>query len=153
MLILLTLTLTLAQPRPSVSDLAWLSGCWDLTRNGRHIVEHWSAPEGGTLIGMSRTVASGKTAEYEFLMIREGQAGLEYVAKPSGQDGATFTSTRVSAGEVVFENPQHDFPTRIIYRRDPNGGLIAAIEGPRNGKTQRIEFPYARAECPGSSSK
>jgi hypothetical protein len=148
MFMLMTATsLILLQPRPSVSDLAWLSGCWELTRNTRHIVEHWTAPEGGTLIGMSRTVAAGKTTEYEFLMIQEGAAGLEYVAKPSGQAGATFTSTRVSADEVVFENPKHDFPTRIIYHRDANGGLLAAIEGPSNGKTQRIEFPYTKAVC------
>jgi hypothetical protein len=135
------------QSRPAVSDLAWISGCWETTRNGRHIVEHWSAPEGGTLMGMGRTVASGKTAEYEFLLIREGAAGLEYVAKPSGQAEAIFTSVKVSADEVVFENPQHDFPTRIIYRRGPNDGLTAAVEGPRNGKTQRIEYPYTRAAC------
>jgi Domain of unknown function (DUF6265) len=139
--------LMLLQPRPSVADLGWLRGCWELTRNNRHIVEHWTAPEGGTLLGMSRTVAGGKTTEYEFLMIQEGPAGLEYVAKPSGQTGATFTSTHVSADEVVFENPKHDFPTRIIYHRDANGGLLAAIEGPRGGKTQRIEFPYTKAAC------
>jgi hypothetical protein len=139
--------LTLFQPRPSVADLTWLSGCWELTRNNRHIVEQWTVPDGGTLLGMSRTVVGGKTTEYEFLMIQEGTAGLEYVAKPSGQQGAIFTSTRVSADEVVFENPQHDFPTRIMYRRDANGGLLAAIEGPADGKTRRIEFPYTKAAC------
>jgi hypothetical protein len=126
-----------------------LSGCWDLTRNGRHIVEYWTAPEGGTLVGVSRTVATGKTVEYEFMLIRESAGGLEYVAKPSGQAEATFRSVRVSGDEVVFENPAHDFPTRIMYRRAANGGVVAAIEGPRNGKTQRIEFPYARATCGG----
>jgi hypothetical protein len=135
-----------AQTRPSVSDLAWLGGCWELTRNGRHIVEQWTPPEGGTLLGMSRTVNNGKTSEYEFLLIREGAAGLEFVARPSGQTEATFTSVRVSAEEVVFENPQHDFPTRISYRRNGNG-LLAAVEGSRGGKTQRIEYPYRRASC------
>lgn len=102
------------QPAPTVQDVKWLAGCWESRRAGRHVTEQWMAPAGGTLLGMSRTVANDKTSEYEFLLIRESARGLEYVAKPSGQREATFTSVRVSADEAVFENPPHDFPTRII---------------------------------------
>lgn len=119
----------LQDPAPSVRDLAWMSGCWEISRPNRHVVEHWSAVEGGTLIGMSRTVANGKTSEYEFLLIREGTKGLEYVAKPSRQPEAVFTSTKVAANEVVFENPAHDFPKRILYKR-AGDTLTAAVEGP-----------------------
>ena len=70
------------------------------------------------MMGVSRTVVNGKTTEWEFLIIREGTKGLEYVAKPSSQPEATFTSTSVTATEVVFENPAHDFPKKIFYRRD-----------------------------------
>ncbi len=132
--------------KPVPDDLGWLSGCWAFTRNGRHVIENWTPAEGGTLVGVSRTVADGKTVEYEFLLIRAGAAGLEYVAKPSGQAEATFTSTRVTASEVVFENPAHDFPKRILYTRDGDT-LLAAIEGPRNGQTRRVEFPYMRVDC------
>jgi Domain of unknown function (DUF6265) len=136
----------LPQGSPSVADLAWLAGCWESTRGDRHVIEQWMAPEGGTLLGMSRTVANGKTTEYEVLLIREGARGLEFVAKPSGQAEATFTSVRVSATEVVFENPAHDFPTRIIYQRQSDG-VTAAIEGLMNGQSRRIEFPYRPATC------
>jgi Domain of unknown function (DUF6265) len=136
----------LPQGSPSVADLAWLAGCWESARGERHVSEQWMVPEGNTLLGMSRTVANGKTTEYEFLLIREGARGLEYVAKPSGQPEATFTSVRVSAGEVVFENPAHDFPTRIIYRRQSDG-VTAAIEGLMNGQSRRIEFPYKPTSC------
>jgi uncharacterized protein DUF6265 len=140
------LLLMLPQSRPSVHDLKWLAGCWESTRAGRHISEHWMAPEGGTLLGMSRTVANGKTSEYEFLLIREGAGGLEYVAKPSGQAEAIFTSVRVSPSEVVFENPTHDFPTRISYQRQRDG-VTAAIEGTMNGQSRRIEFTYTSVPC------
>ena len=136
------------QAAPAIKDVAWIAGCWETTRNGRHVVENWTAPEGGTMMGVSRTVDNGRTKEWEFLIIREGAKGLEYVAKPSGQPEATFTSTSVSATEVVFEDPTHDFPKKIHYRRDGNT-LVAAIEGPMNGQTRRIEFPYTRAACGG----
>ena len=131
---------------PAVKDVAWLSGCWDVTRNGRHVVESWTSVEGGTMMGVSRTVSDGKTSEWEFLIIREGATGLEYVAKPSRQPEATFTSTSVSSTQVVFENPAHDFPKKIVYKRDGDT-LVASIEGPMNGQTRRIDFPYKKAAC------
>ena len=101
------------------------------------------------MMGVSRTVVNGKTTEWEFLIIREGTQGFSrYVAKPSSQPEATFTSTSVTATEVVFENPAHDFPRKIVYRRDGTT-LNAAIEGPMNGQVRRIEFPYTGAACAG----
>ena len=99
------------------------------------------------MMGVSRTVAGTRTTEWEFLMIREGSGGLEYVAKPSGQAEATFTASRASAGEVIFENPAHDFPKKIHYKRDGDA-LTAAIEGPMNGQSRRIEFAYKKG-CGG----
>jgi Domain of unknown function (DUF6265) len=130
----------------SVNDVGWIGGCWDLTRDNRHVVEQWMPPEGNTMLGMSRTVVDGKTTEWEFLMIRGGLKGLEYVAKPSGQPEAVFTATSASASDVVFENPAHDFPKKIIYTRSGDS-LVASIEGPMNGTTRRIDFAYKKVAC------
>jgi hypothetical protein len=47
----------------------------------------------------------------------------------------------------VFENPQHDFPTKIVYGLQADGSLLAAIEGPgRDGKPRRVEYPYKRVK-------
>jgi hypothetical protein len=134
---------------PTLKDVAWIAGCWNSTRNGRHVAEHWMPPEGGTMMGVSRTTMGEKTTEWEFLIIRRGTQGLDYVAKPSRQPEATFTASRASANEVIFENPAHDFPKRIIYKRDGDT-LTAAIEGTMNGQNRRIEFPYKKAACTGS---
>ena len=40
---------------------------------------------------------------------------LVYIALPSRQKEVVFTATAVAAGSVVFENPAHDFPSRISY--------------------------------------
>ena len=128
-IVLALLVITMQTLPPKIDDAGWIAGCWDYTRNGRHVVEHWLPAEGGTLMGVSRTVANGKTAEWEFLIIRAGAKGLEYVARPSGQAEAVFTSTRVSGAEIVFENPTHDFPTRIIYAR--HGDAPHSLEAAR----------------------
>ena len=134
---------------PTIKDVAWIAGCWDSTRGTRHVAEHWMAPEGGTMMGVSRTTTGEKTTEWEFLIIRQGPRGLDYVAKPSGQPEGTFTATRATANEVVFENPAHDFPKRIGYKRDGDS-LTAWIDGPMGGQNRRIEFPHKKAACGGS---
>ena len=98
-------------------------------------------------MGMSRTTSEGRTVAYEFLLIRQGSRGLEYVARPSGQAEAVFTAVRVTDREAVFENPNHDFPTRITYRLQPDKSLLAVVEGRVNGQPRAIEFPYRAASC------
>ncbi len=98
------------------------------------------------MLGMSRTIVSGKTTEYEFVVVRTGSQGLEYVAMPSGQPGGVFKATRVSASEAIFENPAHDFPSRIAYRR-ADGGLIATIDGQVDGKPRAVDFAYSSGGC------
>jgi len=138
---------TRAAEKPAAEALGWLAGTWSFERNGRKVTEHWLPPEGGTLMGVSRTTANGRTVEYEFLLIRADEAGdLHYVAKPSGQAEHAFKLVRLTATEAVFEDPAHDFPQRIIYTLREDGSLLAAIEGLRNGQLRRVEFPYRRVE-------
>ena len=132
----------------SVEDLAWLAGCWASVGREAGSGEQWTVPAGHTLLGISRTVVNSKTAAYEFLQIRETENGeIEYVAAPSGQAEATFLMVRLSESEVVFENPDHDFPQRIIYRLKADGILEARIEGEVNGKARAVDFPMKRTDC------
>ena len=43
---------------------------------------------------------------------------------------------------VVFENPTHDFPQRIIYWKD-GADLRARIEGTQNGKEGSQEWRWS----------
>ena len=134
--------------KPTLDDLAWLAGCWESNRNGREINEQWMKPSGRTMLGMGRTVANGKTVEYEFVQIRAEQDGeIYYVAKPSGQTEASFKLIKLQNREAVFENLEHDFPQRIIYRLEPDGSLFARVEGMSKGKLRGIDYPMKRGRC------
>ena len=98
------------------------------------------------MIGVGRTIRDGKMTAYEMIVLREQGDRLAYEAHPSGQASTTFLSTRISASELVFENPAHDFPQEVGYRRDGDS-LLAWIRGTKNGQERRIEFPYTRARC------
>ena len=132
----------------AINQLGWLAGHWRMERAGRVVEEQWMAPAAGVMLGMSRTIARGKVVEHEFLQIREGPGGaLYYVALPSGQKEAAFQIKSMNATEAVFENLQHDFPQRIIYTLQPDGSLLAAIEGPgQDDKVRRVEFSFKRVQ-------
>ena len=134
------------QPAATTADLTFMAGCWAFEANGRRVEEHWLVPAGGSLLGVSRTVAGGKTTEFEFLQIRDLAEGLTYIAKPSNQAEARFVLSSRTADEFVFENAAHDFPQRIRYRRDGDS-LRARVEGTVNGKPRGIDFPYKRTAC------
>jgi Domain of unknown function (DUF6265) len=133
-------------PPPAIAKLTWLAGNWRMERNNRVVDEQWMIPAGGVMLGMGRTVVKGKEVEHEFLQIREGPGGaLFYIAMPSGQKEAAFQVKSQTDTSVVFENQLHDFPQRISYTLQPDGSLLAAIEGTSpDGEAKRIEFPYQK---------
>ena len=135
-----------------IDRVAWLQGCWELSEKGRTVEEQWMAPRGGSMIGQSRTVKGDTLVQFEFVLIRERGEQLVYHAHPSGQPSAEFVSTTASANGVVFENPDHDFPSRIGYERR-GSSLRAWIEGSTRGRPHKVEFPYRRVPCPGAMSR
>ncbi|MGH9843945.1 MAG: DUF6265 family protein, partial [Blastocatellia bacterium] len=134
-----------AQPAQSfkLADLAWLGGDWETAPGRSQIDEHWTRPAGGSMFGVSRTVAGGRTVFFEYLRIETRRADLYYVAHPKARTpGTDFKLVRLSAQEAVFENPAHDFPKRIIYRKNADGTLTARVEGDGTEKEKPQEFQY-----------
>jgi hypothetical protein len=133
----------------TVERLAWLQGCWTLSSPQRTVEEQWMAPLGNNMVGMSRTVRGGVLVEYELMVIRPQGAGFAYEAHPSGQPSDVFLSIEVTDSSVVFENPKHDFPQIIRYRKTDAQTLIASVEGSERGESRKIDFPYKRSSCAG----
>jgi hypothetical protein len=142
---------THAQQANVVGPLSWIAGCWQQSgANARLVEEQWMVPRGNTMMGMSRTVRSDSLIEYEQLRIFERGGKAVYQAMPSGQPTAEFTAGAVSDTMVVFENPQHDFPQRVIYRKRGTDSIVARVEGTMNGRSRGVDFPYAKVRCPSS---
>jgi hypothetical protein len=128
--LILLLSLTLSLPlfaATKLDDLAWMAGRWTATIEGVQMEEIWLAPSGGLLLGMHRDVSAKRTS-FEFLRIAETKDGIAYLAQPGGKAPTAFALAESSAHRVVFANPQHDFPKRILYWLDA-GNLCARVEG------------------------
>ena len=102
-----------------IEDLAWMSGRWESVSGDRWVEEIWSAPRGGTMFGISRTGEGGSLREFEFLRLQRGEDGvLAYFASPGGRAPVAFRLSETSGTGATFDNPAHDYPQRITYRRD-----------------------------------
>ena len=137
-----------AQQDP-LATLAWIAGCWAADNAEPGTVEQWMPLAGGTLLGMARTVRAGRTVEHEFMQIRLAADGAPvYIAQPSRLSSPVpFKLLRAGANEMVFENLEHDFPQRVIYRQESGTALRARIEGLRNGVLRGIDYPMQRTAC------
>lgn len=130
-----------------IEKAAWLSGCWESKNERRTIIEMWMAPGGGMMLGSSRTVANGAVREYEHLRITASGDSLVYTAIPSGQKESSFRGAP-GDGVLTFENPQHDFPTRITYTRMGADSATARVEGPgQGGAMQGFDVKMRRVGC------
>ena len=126
----------------TLAELSWMSGRWQTAPGGKvQIEEHWMAPAGSSMLGMSRTVAGDRTVEFEYLRLEQRADGIYYVAHPKARyPGTEFKLSRLSANEAIFENPAHDFPKRILYRKGSDGSLTASIDGGEGTKSQKFSY-------------
>jgi hypothetical protein len=129
----------------TLHDIGWLAGQWQLTSASRCVEEQWTAPSGNMLIGMSRTVAEGRTTSFEFMRIEARADGIYYVAQPSGRPPVDFKLASDSPTELIFVNPGHaDRLKKVIYRREAADRLAARIEGENGGRAFAEDYPYDR---------
>jgi uncharacterized protein DUF6265 len=132
-----------AKPRAaSIADVAWMAGTWASADGKETVEEHWTPPAGGVMLAVSRTIADGRLAEFEFLRIVERGGGLVYVAQPNGRPPTEFAMTHSDDHSVTFENPQHDFPKTIRYERRADGTIVASIAGA--GGERQMSWVFVR---------
>lgn len=135
-----------AQQKPTLESLSWLAGCWNRTKGGDG-GEYWLKPEGGAMFGISRTLRNGKNISYEFMRIDYSRLGdIYYSVTLPRQIETRFKLIRSENQEAIFENPEHDFPQRIIYKLEKDA-LKARIEGEVRGKMQAVDFIMVKAAC------
>ena len=127
-----------------IDKLSFMSGCW----SGPGTYEMWMKPEAGSVMGMGRTVRNGKVVATEYFSVTEQADGIVMnVQLRLAEKTTPFRVKEITATSVTYENPQHDFPQRVIYRLTGPGALLGRIEGVENGKERAIDYPMQRAKC------
>jgi hypothetical protein len=109
------------------------------------VQESWLGPRGKMMVAVNLT-SSAKRSSFEFLRIVESPAGLAYLASPGGKTPVEFKMKEMADKRVVFENLAHDFPQRVMYWIEPDGAMIARIEGTAAGKLRGMQWRFELAK-------
>ncbi|WP_395645501.1 DUF6265 family protein [Terricaulis sp.] len=155
------LALALASPAQaqSLSDLAWLKGCWRTeapreAESGAQITEVWIAPPGPAMFGYSYTEGEGEIQGWEQMRIEMIDGVPTFIAMPNGGAPVRFRAipaedTQIYGarpdGDAAFANPAHDFPQLVTYTLfdERLRAMISRIDG-----GDAIIFEYRRIACP-----
>ena len=133
-----------AAPEPvKVDGLGWMSGSWVSEEGERWTQESWTAPRGGMMLGAGSSGRGDTVRDWEHMRIAPDETGaLSFWGSPKGAAPVPFRLVSMGPAEAVFENPRHDFPQRIVYRRE--GDTLVATISARDG-SNAISWRYKKA--------
>lgn len=127
---------------------AWLLSTWRQPGAEGMLWEIWQKESDTIYTGIGLLVnANGDTLFSEKLRLADRQDTLWYLPTVSNQNAGkevAFKEIALSDTEIVFENPLHDFPQRIVYRKAGADSLQASIEGVQDGKPRKEAFSFKR---------
>ena len=135
--------------KPAVADLGLISGCWKKPgkNESSFTMEHWTKPA-GMMLAVSRSIRNGKVGFFEYLRIAPRDGEIYYIAKPANAKTETpFKLTSLKNREAIFENPQHDFPQRIVYKLTAKDSIAVRVEAEKDGRTRGFGFSMSRVSC------
>jgi hypothetical protein len=122
----------------------WLIGNWQMQIKNGMIIENWKKQNDSSYVGFSGIVKSGDTIPSESIELKKIGGKWYFIPTTLNQNEGKPVSFELIYNmpqEFIVENLQHDFPTRINYRKF-NNHLFASIEGKINSVFMKKNFDY-----------
>lgn len=124
----------------------FLQGTWKM--ENKDVYEHWDRLNENSLKGFSYAFNNGQIAVIEYLDITHFNNEITYTATVVGQNqgkGISFKLTRTD-DIFLFENPDHDFPKRIVYQKLSDSEMFVEVsDGMQKGFSYRMKKQNTQA--------
>ncbi|MBO9151544.1 DUF6265 family protein [Chitinophaga sp. GCM10012297] len=130
-----------------ITRAGWLTGTWEHKTPRGITYETWKKVSADELQGASYSLEGNDTTIFESVRLLQKEGRLYYVPTVKGQNNGqpvSFALKQATDEQLVFENPQHDFPQTVSYRRIGADSLVAQISGTRNGQFRTVVFPMKK---------
>ena len=111
-------------PAAEIGRFHWLVGSWVRTneKQGQSTYEIWNEAPGSTYQGLGFTLREEDTIWQERMTLKETSGIWTLnIWSPDQNEPVVFTLTDLSDSTFTSENPDHDFPKKILYRRHEKG--------------------------------
>lgn len=132
-----------------INDAKWILGNWENISNEADFREIWTQKNDSVFIGKSFVTVKNDTVFNEKIDLLERNDSLFYIVSVENQNNEKpvfFYLTQSSKNELIFENPKHDFPNKIIYKKINQDSIIARIEGNQKGVPTTEDFPMKKSK-------
>ena len=123
----------------------WAAGTWQMATPEGMVYEQWKVINDSLYLGSSYMLQSTDTILLETMRLEKQGEDILYIPTIKNENGGQpVTFKLISSGSqgsgLVFENKEHDFPQRIVYKQQAADTLYARIEGTINGKLQQEAY-------------
>lgn len=125
----------------------YLIGDWENLTPDANFIEIWKNENDSTYSASSFITVKKDTVFYENIVLQQKNDSLFYNVSVRGENknkAVSFYLTYDNNNVLVFENPKHDFPTKIVYKKVSNDSLVATIYGTKDGKKIEEAYPMKR---------
>lgn len=119
-LVLVFVSIVTGETKSSLNDFQWLVGEWIVMGAKSTTTETWEQVSTHTFegSGITRRTETGEIVNDESLRLVSMSGDIFYIAMVAHNERPiSFKLTKCTDSLAVFENPAHDFPTAIEYRR------------------------------------
>jgi hypothetical protein len=124
-------------------------GKWIMNAGEVYILESWEPFNDTLLDGKSYKISGTDTILTETIRLVIRNAEILYIPTVMDQNNGQSVEFKLTSSKgktYIFENPAHDFPSKIIYDFKNEKNLNARIEGKLNGKKETIPFNFIKIE-------
>lgn len=125
----------------------WLLGNWkNETENGK-LQEIWTVKNDSTFLGQSYFINKKDTIHNETIDLIEDNGILLYITTIKGENQnlpTTFNFKETEEKELQFENPKHDYPSKIFYKLKDSLNLEISISGKQLDKPSSETFKMVK---------
>ncbi|HLA55932.1 MAG TPA: DUF6265 family protein [Flavobacterium sp.] len=130
-----------------IEKAAWLVGSWENKSPEGNLSEIWKKENDSVYRGESYFVKAKDTLHFETISLTQSGDVVYYTPTVMGQNGdkpVAFKMISMTDKQMVFENPAHDYPQKIVYTKITNDSLVASISGIQQGKPSAEQYPMGK---------
>jgi Domain of unknown function (DUF6265) len=145
--IIITLSLSafiISEDSKTFKKLYTLVGTWRMNTKRGAVCEEWKRVNKNYLQSKGYMIRGKDTILSEKIALTNTREGIFYTSTVEDQNGKQPIAFKMTGSEnntFVFENPQHDFPRRIVYKLITADSLHAYIDdGTETGKRQNFYY-------------
>lgn len=131
-----------------LEKMNWLVGQWENTTPEGLLTETWTKVNDSTFSGQTYFIKNEKdTVHSESIVLTQSKGEVIYRPTVKGQNNdepVDFKLTSEVENSFTFENPKHDYPQKIVYKKVNDTSLIATISGIQQGKQSSESYPMKK---------